>query len=541
MWLQAALTFLVASTDLQAVPVVTESEAFTYLQQYGYTDNGEEGFASSISFSDALKKFQIFAGLPATGKLDKKTKKMMRKPRCGVDDRLSNFVLHGSKWSTRNLSYRVSKYPIDSDLSTEDVDSRVRKAFAMWEKSSGLTFRETNGDDGEADIEVSFQNGEHGDGNAFDGPRGVLAHAFFPLYGGDVHMDASEAWSVTPFKGQQLLGTLVHELGHSLGLRHSREAGSVMAPFYQGWRPKLSLGNDDIEAIQDLYGAPLVSTTPSSDVDGNPENGFSFPGATKPDLNFPGANSQRPVTEPVPTVTSRTEPGIIIGPTFPSSKEPDICESTKIDAIVKTSDGKSYVFRNSYYWLLSSDSIAPGYPRKISEDWPGLPDNVDAAFTWRETGFTYFFKDGLFWRFSDKTPSSGYPKSISNWPGLPLGIQAAFQFEDRNIYFFKGNNYWKFDTNKYKVPAGYPRQIADWNNIPESVDAAFTWDNGKTYFFKNGQYWRYDPEELAGSSNPPFPRDAGHWWFGCSIVRNRRFRSQKDQRIQRENDFQGPS
>jgi hypothetical protein len=44
------------------------------------------------------------------------------------------------------------------------------------------------------------------------------------------------------------------------------------------------------------------------------------------------------------------------------------------------------------YWKLTAESVAPGYPRPISADWAGLPTNIDAAFTWPESGATYIFK-----------------------------------------------------------------------------------------------------------------------------------------------------
>jgi hypothetical protein len=48
------------------------------------------------------------------------------------------------------------------------------------------------------------------------------------------------------------------------------------------------------------------------------------------------------------------------------------------------------------------------------------------------------------------------------------------------------------------------------------IDAALQWNNGRTYFFKKGKYWRFNDREFTiDRANPPFPRDASHWWFGC--------------------------
>eukprot|EP00092_Neocalanus_flemingeri_P054814 GFUD01064627.1.p1 GENE.GFUD01064627.1~~GFUD01064627.1.p1 ORF type:complete len:281 (-),score=72.18 GFUD01064627.1:90-866(-) len=254
-----------------------------------------------------------------------------------------------------------------------------------------------------------------------------------------------------------------------------------MAPFYKGWDPNLRLGEDDKRGIKSLYGK---------------------------------TDRPNPTAKPKPTArpTRPTRPNPPTGPT----DNKDLC-SSKIDAIVQTSDGTSYVFKGDNYWKLTSDRVAPGYPRKISQDWPGLPGNIDSALTWKKNGVTFFFKGDQYWRFEGQSPSPRYPKDISEWPGLPTNLDAAIEWgKNENFYFFKGSQYWKYDTDLRTMAEGYPKDISAWQNVPGNVDAAFQWRNGKTYFFKFGNYWRFNDETVSvDRSNPTFPRDAGQWWYGC--------------------------
>ena len=42
---------------------------------------------------------------------------------------------------------------------------------------------------------------------------------------------------------------------------------------------------------------------------------------------------------------------------------------------------------------------------------------------------------------------------------------------NRYTYFFKGDKYWRFDSNM-GMSKGYPRKIADeWTGIPNNLDA----------------------------------------------------------------------
>ena len=110
------------------------------------------------------------------------------------------------------------------------------------------------------------------------------------------------------------------------------------------------------------------------------------------------------------------------------------------------------LFRDDNYWKLTSESVAPGYPRKIAADWSGLPDNIQAGFTWRDTGATYLFKENQYWKFINQEAIGGYPKNIQDgFPGVPDNPDAAFVWGGNNkIYFFKSNQFWKFDPTRYK-------------------------------------------------------------------------------------------
>ena len=153
----------------------------------------------------------------------------------------------------------MTRYPSTDRLTQEGVDGQMKAAMAMWEEVTNLKFIKK--DSGRVHIEISFVEGEHGDGDPFDGPGGTLAHAYFPQFGGDVHMDDTEYWTIDSFKGTNLLQTLTHELGHSLGLSHSEVEDAMMAPFYRGWEPDMKLHADDIAAIRVLYGEKACSSS----------------------------------------------------------------------------------------------------------------------------------------------------------------------------------------------------------------------------------------------------------------------------------------
>ncbi|XP_062543183.1 matrix metalloproteinase-14-like isoform X3 [Armigeres subalbatus] len=468
--------------------IVTCTNGFPlYLSQFGYLSakyrNPTSGsLLEKDTWEKAIMEFQSFAGLNITGELDGETMELMSLPRCGVrdkvgfgsDSRSKRYALQGSRWKVKALTYRISKYP--SRLDRAEVDKEIAKAFSVWSEYTDLSF--TPKKSAPVHIDIRFEVNEHGDGDPFDGPGGTLAHAYFPVYGGDAHFDDAEFWTIGKSRGTNLFQVAAHEFGHSLGLSHSDVRSALMAPFYRGYDPVFRLDSDDIQGIQSLYGRKTGGSSGGS--------GFN-----------------------PPRTTSR-----------PVQRDPDseLCSSPKIDAMFNTADGSTYAFKGDNYYKLTENAVAEGYPKKIAEGWPGLPGNIDAAFTYKN-GKTYFFQGTKYWRYSGRQVDGDYPKEISEgFTGIPDHLDAALVWGGNGkIYFYKGSKFWRFDPLKRPpVKSTYPKPISNWEGLPNNIDAALQYTNGYTYFFKDDKYYRFNDRTFSiDQTDPPFPRPVAHWWYGC--------------------------
>lgn len=128
----------------------------------------------------------------------------MNSPRCGNKDidiegdsgekrRYRRYTVQGSTWKKAHVTWTVSKFSKRPNLRNKQkqIIRVFDRAFSYWAAVSNLKFSYVKSN---ADIDIRFETFDHRDGSPFDGENGTLAHAFFPNFGGDCHIDDSEPW-----------------------------------------------------------------------------------------------------------------------------------------------------------------------------------------------------------------------------------------------------------------------------------------------------------------------------------------------------------
>lgn len=144
----------------------------------------------------------------------------------------------------------------------------IVSAFASWSAIADLTFVEMP----DPGVGMTAPGAEAVDiritGHHFDGPGGVLAHAFFPpvnggAAAGDMHFDAADPWKLGfGGPGFDIFQVAAHEIGHAIGLGHTAVPGSLMNPFYT--EAFSGPQADDIAGAVHIYGSPVTVPEPSS-------------------------------------------------------------------------------------------------------------------------------------------------------------------------------------------------------------------------------------------------------------------------------------
>ncbi|XP_030625720.1 stromelysin-3 [Chanos chanos] len=522
---------------------------------------------------DTVKEPDIKSGHTWTA-LSKNGTDFWKRPRCGVPDyptqkgasaqdyghkgtmrgghhRQKRFVLYGGRWEKTDLTYKIVRTPWQ--MSLDKVRSVLQEAMQVWSDVTPLTFTEVTS--GRADIVIDFTRYWHGDNLPFDGPGGILAHAFFPrtYREGDIHFDYDETWTVGNSMGTDLLQVAAHEIGHVLGLQHSLAPGSVMSPFYSFSYP-LQLSEDDKRGIQYLYGARQ-----SNDREQEKERQRELERKRELERQRELEREQERKRERERERERELEQERERARERELEQERERARERELEQERKRARERELELERERererewereqerarererqwkwereqerqrerereqerQWEQERDrqrqqelerAIRPPAISETNEIFSTVPDvchtDFDAVSMIR--GELFFFKSGYVWRIRDGQLQAGYPALASrHWRGIPDHIDAAFEDRSGNIWFLQGQSYLVFDAE---------RQIAGPDSIQRlglsvlDIQAALMWGEDKAqkvYFFKEGSYWRFNTQE--NRVDTAHPRSMQDW------------------------------
>ncbi|KAI0989515.1 hypothetical protein GJ496_002531 [Pomphorhynchus laevis] len=311
-----------------------------------------------------------------------------------VSDRLSSRLRY---WNKSELVWDVKGFSIMQTMSKHQIEEQISKAVKDW--TPHLPFRMRRAFAGEtADIQISFEYRDHGDGYEFDGPGGVVGHAFAPL-DGRVHIDADELFTdqYEHDLGQfNLRFVVAHEIGHAIGLSHSTIRGSIMFPFYSQLSSNYEISIDDQNAIRALYGI-------------------------RPEI------SDRKLTGSKPWCTSM------------------------MDAAATGAGNVLYIFEYNIVFIFKF-KVRRAIRTPIQTLFPSLENNIMAAVFSESSGYLYFFKGWHIWKYIGTRLLKDYPRIVEG-ELAPFNPHGAIYHRGK-IYLLKGNILYQFDELRGQV-TGY--------------------------------------------------------------------------------------
>jgi len=259
-----------------------------------------------------------------------------------------------------------------------------------------------------------------------------------------------------------------------------------MAPYYQGYDPEFVLTDDDIAAIQSLYGS-------------KPSGGGVQPQPTeKP-------TTTTTTTRPTTTTTTTTQaPDVVTQSTGP----PNSC-SVIFKAITQIHENSILVFNGEWLWRLTDEGLQPGYPIRTRDWYQSAPTNIDAAIYSRKTYYTYFFSGKMVWQYYGFQLIKTHSIATQSFTGSVSDIVTD---ANGNFYLIKGSDCWAFDESHVMVVSP-PRQCSQiFPGMSTSVDSIVQLvnDQNNMYLFNGQNYSKYNINTARVEKGYPKAK-AGPW------------------------------
>lgn len=239
-----------------------------YLEYFGYLQHGAyEAGVLDRPTALALASFQHFHSIAITGIFDVATRKVMILPRCGVPDKPNRNAAFLARcgWYSAELTYAFGSGT--ADVPSDNERAPVRAAFGTWQALGVHRFREV-ALSASPHIVILWTNTPH--------PTipTALAYANYPPgCAGEstklprkVNFVDTYIWTIgTAANNWDIESVALHEIGHIVGLDHSKVSGSVMWESIPSNFTLRTLTTDDVNGYKSLYAkVPQVEMLPSN-------------------------------------------------------------------------------------------------------------------------------------------------------------------------------------------------------------------------------------------------------------------------------------
>uniref|UniRef100_A0A8C5G6T5 Hemopexin n=1 Tax=Gouania willdenowi TaxID=441366 RepID=A0A8C5G6T5_GOUWI len=196
---------------------------------------------------------------------------------------------------------------------------------------------------------------------------------------------------------------------------------------------------------------------------------------------------------------------------------PDPCDGLEMDAVALNEEGVPYFFKGDYVFKGFG-----GQAKMINKSFPEVDnhhqmDHIDAAFRMHHDddpthNNIFFILDDMVYSYYQYKLEEGYPKNISEvFPGIPDHLDAAVECpkpecDEHSVIFFKGHDSYHFNVKTKAV------EKKKFESMPNCTSAFRFMEH--YYCFHGHMFSKFDPK--TGEVHGKQPKDVRDYFMRCS-------------------------